>query len=157
MANNGTGNFSTNPNAVAVCTETLGSGFIAVNRGVSGSTTRSWVGSGGLPGTVTAFQNNNVDIISIMLGSNDANGNFQISSGEYKSNLQVIIDTLKAGGIRQVILQNPIYRDITDTGYKQRLIDYQTSITELVAENGGYVLQGGTGAYGYFKTNTNEL
>ncbi|MDR0651568.1 MAG: hypothetical protein LBG59_09590 [Candidatus Peribacteria bacterium] len=76
-----------------------------------------------------------------MLGSNDANNNFQISSGEYKQNLQIMIDTLKDAGVRQVILQNPIYRDTTDRAHKQRLLDYQTSIEELIIENGGYVLQ----------------
>jgi hypothetical protein len=36
-------------------------------------------------------------------------------------------------------------------------LEYQTSIAELVAENAGYVLQGGIDAYNYFKENTNAL
>jgi lysophospholipase L1-like esterase len=95
VTNNGTGNVVTDKDAVTTAISKLGSGFIGINKGISGSTTRSRVYSGNLPPTIAAFQNSNVDIVSIMLGSNDANGNFQISSGEYKTNLQTIIDTLK--------------------------------------------------------------
>jgi lysophospholipase L1-like esterase len=96
VANNGTGSFSTNKDAVTTAISKLGSGFAGINRGVSGSTTRSRISDGYVAPAITAFQNANVDVVSIMLGSNDANGNFQISSGEYKANLQIIIDALKA-------------------------------------------------------------
>jgi lysophospholipase L1-like esterase len=149
VANNGSGNIIAADTAVDVAMSDLGGGFVAFNKGVSGSTTGSWLGT--IDAVAASLVGDGVDITSIMLGVNDASAG--VETATYKSNLQTIIDSLKSAGLRQVILQDPIWR--VDAG--QRLLEYQTAIAELVAENGGYVLQGDTAAYDYFAANQSQL
>lgn len=145
------------PNAVQVATNLLGTGFTAINRGVSGSTTKSWVNSI-LAGAITAFQNGGVEVISIMLWTNDSKVAENISVQEYKDNLLIIINQLKTAGFKKIILNKPPYiipqgqRDVTSIS---KMSWYIAAIDELT--DGEIVIYGDTQAYEYFEANQSEL
>ncbi|GHV25334.1 hypothetical protein FACS1894176_03560 [Bacteroidia bacterium] len=145
------------PNAVQVATTVLGTGFTAVNRGVSGSTTKSWVNSL-LAGAISEFQSNGIEVVSIMLGTNDSKVAENISIDDYKTNLETIIIQLKSAGIKKIILNEPPY--IIPTGQWDatsitKMLGYIDAIDELI--DGETVLRGDTQAYEYFEVNQGEL
>jgi lysophospholipase L1-like esterase len=87
------------------------------------------------------FLNSGVDIISIMLGTNETR-----PVNDYKANMQTIIDILKNEGFKHVILNQLIYKP---GGLSQLPLiqQYNTVLVDLVAENSGFVLLGDTQAY----------
>jgi lysophospholipase L1-like esterase len=112
---------------------------------------------------LSAFSVSGVDIVHIMLGTNDAAGN--VLSGVYKTNMQTIIDTLKSAGIKHILISGIPYiatNDLNNGDVSTQIKDasvraYQQANAELVAENAGFVLSGDTEAYQWFKDNQNEL
>jgi lysophospholipase L1-like esterase len=163
------GTNGSSPNAVQLEAQTLGGGYSAVNQGVSGSKTSDW-----LPGTknftdvVATFRAQNVQIVSLMLGTNDAMNealNGTPTSQEYGKNLSAIIHGLFAqSAVRYVIINNPPY--ISDqnaaaiggeqyTQVTDNLKQYATVIEGLV--DGKNILQGDEVAYNYFASHPEEL
>jgi lysophospholipase L1-like esterase len=123
------------------------------NRAVSGSTAASWLSDGEtLSNSLTSFANNDVEVVHIMLGANDAAT--QPPAEEYKADMQGIIDRLHAAGIRLVIVSNPIYSPELSS---EHLTAYATAIAELVQANNGYVLQGDTAGYEAIRNRWSEL
>ncbi|MDR2540390.1 MAG: SGNH/GDSL hydrolase family protein [Candidatus Peribacteria bacterium] len=121
------------PSTIAV--GDLGLGFTDIKRGVSGASTQKYL-ENNLASSITAFTNGGVDVVHIMLGTNDAfiNVSYNISTTDYKINMQAIIDALKLAGIRQVVLSYPTYSSVSrDVAL---LTGYQDKINELVVENG---------------------
>jgi lysophospholipase L1-like esterase len=142
------------PNAVQVATTQLGTGFTVVNRGVSGSTTKSRVNSQ-LADAITAFQSNGVEVVSIMLGTNDAQISNNISVNDYKTNVETIITQLKVAGIKKIILNEPPYLDIAkfSSNYNNdslvKLREYSVMLEELA--DGETVIYGDTQTYEWFE------
>ena len=138
---------SGNPTAVQVATDTLGAGFSGVNLGKSGATTASRLSEYN-----TAIKPNlsGVDVVQIMLGTNDAKASVGITADIYKNNMQTLINNLKADGVRLVILNYPPALFSTsggwDAGSPSLLAQFVAKIDELVAENGGFVVLGDTAA-----------
>jgi lysophospholipase L1-like esterase len=92
----------------------------------------------------TIFQNSGVDVVFLMIGTNDIAGN--VSSGVYKSNVETIINTLKTdGGVKKIILDRPIYSSSRDMNL---LATYTPVLYELV--DGETVLLGDIDAYDWF-------
>lgn len=151
----------------------LGSDSTCLNVGVGDTDTQDWAddlfsGKGSPTGGHTrpwtwaqSVFNGNVDVVSIMLGANDAEiGAKNIITGEaysveeYEVNLQRMIDQYKAYGIRQVILNYNIFFGISairDASSQALNLAYQGAIDNLVATNDGYVLLGDTDAYDWFE------
>jgi lysophospholipase L1-like esterase len=146
----------------------LGEGFLALNYGVPGSRAYGWAtnnhgGSGIMTNALSAFLLSGVDIVHIMLGTNDAAGN--VTSGVYKTNMQTIIDTLKSSGIKHIIISDIPYiatNDLNSGDVLTQIKDtsvrsYQQANAELITENSGFVLSGDVQAYQRFKNNQNQL
>lgn len=148
----GTGNYR---NAVDAEIAALGSGYRGINRGVSGSTTQDWQpGTAMFDDALADFKAQNVQIVSIMLGTNDAR---KISPEMYQRNLETIISKLRSTGtVRQILLNYPPYAVKPGSAeYLQRLNAYKDKIDDLV--RGKIALRGDTYAYDYFKSHQSEL
>jgi hypothetical protein len=93
------------PSTVAV--SDLGLGFIDIKRGISGATSASYL-STNLADTISDFQNAGIEVVHIMLGTNDSKVVETILPAEYVANMQAIIAQLKVAGIRKIIISYPI-------------------------------------------------
>jgi lysophospholipase L1-like esterase len=99
-----------------------------------------------------------VEVVSIMLGTNDSKVAENISVDDYKTNLETIITQLKTADIKKIILNEPPYIVSTgqwDTTSLSKMIGYIAAIDELV--DGETVLSGDSQAYAYFEANQTEL
>lgn len=140
----------------------LGENYEAVNRGIGGSTTADWLPGGKFfTDALAAFQSQDVTVVSIMLGTNDARDSLQTSGIEYRLHLKTIVDALLASGtINRVILNYPPYvhpepfsdRDNQSIRWLQ---SYATQIDSLV--NGTTILQGDTASFSYFRDHPEDL
>ena len=166
-------------NAVKKVADFLGESVICLNAGISNTDAQDWgdddfTGSGVPTNTEllkpwtrsTDIFDGRVDIVSIMLGANDAekkaNPNTQApyTVEEYQNHLQRIVDRCKESGIRQVILHYNIYFGASSnrpSESQKRNIEYQTAIDRLVTANCGYVLLGNTDAYAWFRDHPDSL
>lgn len=148
--------------------QNLGDDYKCINQGIESSNSNDWAfkftsahGSGNdiLEEAISNMQENNVDIVSIMLGANDARNDNHNSKDQYKIYMQHIINRLKSAGFRQVILNYPIYfglSTIRDKESQELNIMYQQAIDELVLENDGYVLLGDITGYMWFMSNYDD-
>ena len=102
-------------NAVYTATNTLiqaGNVVTSINKGVSGATTRDWQPTKyDFTSAIAAFTAAHVNVVTIMLGTNDSKTQISETAAEYKSNMSNIVAALlaPATGIKHVILQQPIY------------------------------------------------
>jgi lysophospholipase L1-like esterase len=150
------GSHASNPattSGVANEIHALGSGWSALNRGVSGGSTQNWVDNldNRLTDALSVFQSNNVDIVQITLGNGD--GKYGTTPANYKANYENIISQLKAIGVGKIILnQQP-----SSSGEAQPdlISQYREVIHELV--DGETVFLGDTDAFDYFAANPSEL
>ncbi|HEY0965670.1 MAG TPA: SGNH/GDSL hydrolase family protein [Candidatus Saccharimonadales bacterium] len=158
---------ATNPATDAAplkATDYLGPNFTAINKGINGQTTANWANnncsrgpSTCLADAISAFQQANVDVVHIMLGTNDVTTTRRVSPITYYNNLQHIINQLKAAGFKRVVLARPIYFSPQhNTNRDQQSLNtladgYYQALQALVLKNHGYVLMGDTQAYEWFK------
>lgn len=149
-------------NAVQVEIATLGSNYAGVNRGVSGATTENWLPGKPLFDTAAAaFKTQNVSVVSIMLGTNDASKLHSLSPKEYRQNLLKIIDGLREKTTaRSVIINYPPYvlpkpASHWDKKSIWRLQEYTAAIDSLA--DGTFVLLGDTAALHYFSEHPEDL
>jgi lysophospholipase L1-like esterase len=135
------------PNAVESQVALLGSGYAAVNRAVNGSDSGQWVANAYnmLSVAKTQFSNGGVEIAQIMLGTNDAAAD--ISTADYKSNLETIIVELKTAGVKKFILNKPASSNYADVAIQE----YTAVLKELV--DGESVFYGDDQAYDYLLDN----
>jgi lysophospholipase L1-like esterase len=145
--------------AANVQANTLGSGISVVNRGVSGSATGDWVSSLLNP-SIASFQSAGVEVVQIMLGTNDASIiKGHVPATTFKVNLQTIISQLKSAGMKRIILQRPPYFIIPTSNRDQASLDlmseYYTVLRELV--DGETVFLGDRDAWDWFKNNPSRL
>lgn len=144
------------PNASQVAVREMGSDFFENNQGIKGSSSEDWVSDDQkmTKNSAKIFKNSGVDVVMIMLGSNDANKS--ISAKSYKENIKRIIKTLKdEGEIKRIILNQPPYAESFDNGKNRLLAEYSVKLDELLEP--GLVLKGDREAYEYFKKNPSQL
>jgi lysophospholipase L1-like esterase len=129
----------------------LGDSYTSLNRAVNGTVTADWLpGKQRYDNTVSVFKSKGVDIVSIMLGTNDANrGN--VTPEKYYENMYAIVsDLLIEGDVAFVIINYPPYTDKSD-----KLPQFAKQLDKLV--NGVTIIKGDTAAYDYFKRHQNLL
>lgn len=130
-----------------------------VNRGISGSTSGDWV-SNYLSGTLTTFKSSGVNVVSIMLGTNDVKMNSTITTAQYLQNMTTIINASVAAGFK-VILNKAIwvvpggFGGVWDATANTKLNDYWNALLTLV--NGSTVFKGDETGFTYFQNNTSEF
>ena len=122
-----------------------------------GKTSADFAG-GNLAGMMSFMAHRRVNVVSIMLGTNDAKDSVATSSAAYKANLQTIIAGLKAVNPSvRVVLNKPLWFK-PDTGYAAdfstaslaRVAGYNTMIDQLA--DGASVVIGGNTAYNEIQT-----
>jgi hypothetical protein len=158
VANNGSGNITANPKATDAAMTDLGDGFSAVNKGVSGSTTTTWLNNSYLTTAISDFTAQGVEVVEIMLGTNDSyvntDGTYNggTTPAEYKVNTQTIIDQLLASGVKKIILNESQYVNRDTSTYANantNILAYRQVLDELA--DGRDVLRGSTNTYDTFK------
>lgn len=123
--------------------ELLGSDYRAINRAINGTTTRDWVGDI-LVAAAEEFENNDVEIAQIMLGTNDVSQNIPIE--ESVENYRVIISRLKEVGVKVIVINKIPYSMDRDDVHVRQL---NAALDNLVNEDGVYI--GDVEAYDYFR------
>lgn len=136
--------------------------YVAVNRGVSGSTTSDWQpGKPMFDTALAAFKADNVHMVSIMLGTNDARTDIAITPSTYGKNMSTIISSLFASGVSQVIINYPpfvvpgSYKGLWTDSSVSRMMLYRDQLDILASQRG--VVRGDTDAFDYFKSHTDLL
>lgn len=134
----------------------LGTDFVAVNEARSGTASKNW-----LPGyqlfddALAGFKAQNVHVVSIMLGTNDARTNVATTPAVYEKNLSAMIASLlTSGSVTQVIINYPPYVipgaiGLWDDASIARLKLYMGVVDILAREKG--VVKGDTKAFSYFQ------
>jgi lysophospholipase L1-like esterase len=136
--------------------------YVAVNQGKSGSTTTDW-----LPGhtlfddTLAIFKAQNVHVVSIMLGTNDARIDKAVTPATYRLNIERIVENLLGSGVVQLVIINyppyviPSPHHAWDKASVARLQLYSKQLDVIVRERG--VAQGDINAFAYFKYRPYQL
>jgi lysophospholipase L1-like esterase len=142
--------------------DNLGSRFVAVNQGVNGATSTDWAPGGPLfDNALAVFKAQNVRVVSIMLGTNDARRDRAILPAVYKKNIQRIIGALLSSGtVTRVVVNYPPYA-VPGTGglwdgvsiARLKLYAAQLDEVAIVPE----VMRGDTRAFNYFEQRPYEL
>lgn len=127
----------------------LGDNYRAINRGVNGSTTGDWLDNL-LEPAMEEFRNNNVEIVQVMLGTNDvAHGT---ATDEIIANLRTIAERLLDNGAKVVIVNKIPYSLRHDDLAIRRL---NLALDELPNGNGVYL--GDDQSYDYFRQHQDQL
>jgi lysophospholipase L1-like esterase len=129
--------------AVSTAIFQLGAGFLELNNGQNGATTQTRLTSLS-DYLINSYKNQNVGIVSIMLGTNDA-ADSSITPEIYKSNLQSIIDTLWSANVQKIILNESPYNNKVTPEQLEEMEAYRRILDEL--SDGKKVLRGDTQAY----------
>ena len=127
----------------------LGDNYRAINRGVNGSTTSDWRNKL-LDSAIDEFVANDVEIVQIMLGTNDIAQGIPID--EIIDNLRNIIDRLRDNGVKIFIINKipySLHRD--DLTVRQ----YNVALDEL--PNGSDIFVGDDQSYQYFREHQDQL
>ena len=129
--------------------DNLGDNYRAINRGVNGSTTRDWLNSL-LEQALAEFRDNNVEVVQVMLGTNDVAAN--IPTDEIVDNLRAITDKLLENGAKVVIVNKVPYSLKHNDLAIRRL---NVALDEL--PNGAGVYLGDDQSYDYFRQHQDQL
>lgn len=129
--------------------DNLGDNYQAINRGVNGSTTRDWLNNL-LEPVLAEFRDNNVEIVQLMLGTNDVAAN--IPTGEIVDNLRTIANKLLDNGVKVVIVNKiPYSLKHNDLAIRQ----LNVALDELPDGEGIYL--GDDQSYDYFRQHQDQL
>lgn len=146
-----------NPSAepyTAVAAKILGKGFTVTQVGCGGATTWDWSSLGGVTHCGGQFWDRNVyeararpnlpaDVVTVMLGTNDATGFFEpapISPNEYRDNLANLVTNLLNDGAGQVMLMTPPPMcESTNPDVVMRLEAYRTIVEAMCSTRKGVV------------------
>lgn len=144
------------------CPLFAGQPLVAQNFGENGATTADWMVLGGgkpLSDALIFITRQGTQQVSIMLGTNDSKPENLVDAPTYQSNLQSIISTLVTNGVTKVVLNQPPYIQPSGTGIvdptasNALLVQYQTSLANLVTANPDIVFLGDITAYNVFEAN----
>ncbi len=146
-----------NPSAepyTTVAAKMLGKGFTVTQVGCGGATTWDWSSLGGVTLCGGQFWDLNVyeararpnlpaDVVTVMLGTNDATGFFEpapISPDKYRDNLANLVTNLLKDGAGQVMLMPPPPMcESTKTEVVMRLEAYRTIVGTMCSTRKGVV------------------
>lgn len=128
----------------------LGKGYKAINTGLNGSTTTDWRDHL-LSNALTKFKNNKVEIVQIMLGTNDVGQKIPVD--ETISNLRNITERLRDEADAKVIIINEV--PFTSHNDDTKMREINARLPELV--DGKTVFLGDRAAYDYFAKNQSLL
>lgn len=146
-----------NPSAepyTTVAAKVLGKGFTVTQVGCGGATTWDWSSFGGVTLCGGQFWDLNVyeararpnlpaDVVTVMLGTNDATGFFEpapISPNEYRDNLANLVTNLLNDGAGQVMLMTPPPMcESTNPDVVMRLEAYRTIVEAMCSTRKGVV------------------
>lgn len=150
------------PGAVEAEMTQLGPQYMAVNQGLGGTTTADWRPEKPLlKHALAEFKKRHVSIVSILLGTNDAQDRIATSPEVYRKNMSdIVMATLHTEGIKRVIINNPPFvaagsMRLWSSNASYLLQEYGIQIATLV--NRRSIFQGDTQAYLYFYKHPNEL
>ena len=129
--------------------DNLGDNYRAINRGVNGSTTRDWLNNL-LEPALAEFRDNNVEVVQVMLGTNDVAAN--IPTDEIVDNLRAITDKLLENGAKVVIVNKVPYSLKHNDLAIRRL---NVALDELPNGAGAYL--GDDQSYDYFRQHQDQL
>ncbi|MDO4271696.1 MAG: SGNH/GDSL hydrolase family protein [Candidatus Saccharibacteria bacterium] len=129
----------------------IGPDYKAINQSVSGTTTRDWTGQL-LDESIEEFKSNGVEVVQIMLGTNDMWDSKDITIDEAMSNMQLIIDRLRANGVKLIIVNQIPYSGVHDDS---KIRAYNQRLTEVSFGDDAYL--GDTEAYDYFANHPEML
>jgi lysophospholipase L1-like esterase len=147
----------------------LGRGFSLINKAVGGTTAANWRDDDSgiynsstnnqsiplLTNAMNAFDNAGVELINIMIGTNDAGST---TTGDYKVAMQSLISQLQQHGYKHIFLHSiPFVKTPSTPLVNQRLESYQMVLDELVAENAGFVVRGDTNIWEWSQTNSGSV
>lgn len=146
-----------NPSAepyTTVAAKVLGKKFTVTSVGCGGATTWDWSSLGGVTLCSGQFWDQNVyeararpnlpaDVVTVMLGTNDATGFFEpapISPDEYRDNLANLVTNLLNDGAGQVMLMPPPPMcESTNADVIMRLEAYRTIVGAMCSSRKGVV------------------
>ena len=127
----------------------LGDNYRAINRGVNGSTTGDWLDHLLAP-ALDEFKDNDVEIVQVMLGTNDIAQS--VPTDQIVDNLNQIAGRLLDNGAKVIIINRIPYSSKHNDIAVQQL---NVAISEL--PNGQNVYLGDSQAYDYFRQNQDQL
>jgi lysophospholipase L1-like esterase len=135
--------------------------FSSVNVGISGTTSADWATGSTLRTAMATMAAGKVNVVQIMLGTNDSKVAVATSQAAYSSNLQTIINTLKAAGFNRIILHQPIYIsqnagqwDVVSSN--ELLVQYGAAVTALAGADPVHVFDGDHLGYKWFQQNPGD-
>ncbi|MDR0650103.1 MAG: hypothetical protein LBG59_01505 [Candidatus Peribacteria bacterium] len=109
-----------------------------------------------------SFVASGVEIVSIMLGTNDSRIDDLTTIEIYRTRMQTLINNLKTNGIKKIILNEPPYvvsgaynNASRGEGSHTKLLGFIDVLDEV--SDGEMVIRGDTQAYEYFEANQIEL
>lgn len=129
----------------------LGGGYVAINRGVNGSTTTDWLDDL-LEPAMAEFKTQHVEVVQVMLGTNDASGGRTITVEEIIANLRKIARRLLNNGAKVVMINELPYGQWTDDNKVQAI---NRALSQVEWGDGVYL--GATESYDYFKQHQEQL
>lgn len=142
-------------------TALLGVSYASSNHGVNGASSLDWIsGTVSLNAAIAAFTTASVTVVSIMIGTNDAKTLTATPQATYQSNVLSTITALKAAGFNKIFLNYSPYivpGGQWDSNSDVLLVQYQTAINNLIANDPTHVFQGDTTAYSFFFANQSLL
>jgi lysophospholipase L1-like esterase len=130
----------------------LGDGFSYVNSGIADSRLQQWIDTY-LEQAITSFEDQNVDVVSIMFGANEARD--LNSSGDYKAKMTTITTRLKEAGFKKIILNEPLYTFYLAENQRVLLNEYATILDELA--DGETILRGDEQGFEIFEDHQDWL
>jgi len=114
-----------------------------------------------LQGAIAAMTAAKVNVVQIMLGTNDSKVAVQTSRAAYTTNLQAVITALRAAGFNKIILHQPIYigqpAGQWDVVISNNLIaQYGEAVVAVAAADFGYVFNGDHLGFTWFQLNPGD-
>lgn len=122
----------------------LGSGYRAINRGVNGSTTQDWQKKLLAP-AIDEFRDNDVEVVQIMLGTNDS-AHTDLSIDDIIGYYRDIIGRLEGAGVKIIIVNKVPFSPQHDD---ERINRINIALNQLV--DGDRVFLGDDKSYEYFR------
>ena len=124
------------------------------NQGISSKTSADWLPAGTILGpALSSFVSGGVNIVSIMLGTNDAKESVKTPLNTYLANMSAIANACLANpGVTTVFIHSIPYHGVNGTDFNgsslARVVAYNDNLPSIC--NGTNIIFGDAGAYGYF-------
>lgn len=132
-----------------------------LDKGVGGTTTQSWQpGGSNLINAKAAWEAVAIPsrwVIAIQLGINDSSESVAYSGATYQTKMDAIVTDLLSWGAARIVLFEPPYIPPITANHTadgvNRLIDYQTSLANIVSAHPGGRVVVASGIYNYMASN----